>query len=162
MKKSILSLIAVVAAACYAVAAEGESELLARNTVLAVYENTVEQPCRFMTADCPDRCDHATRAAIFRVLKNEDYAKPGRYGDDKMEADSHVYINIRKDEPGQAPHVRKLISELKPGDRVRMTVHHNYIKDESAQYPARPVVQMERVSASDGGDVKHVQQAQEP
>ncbi|MBR1978036.1 MAG: hypothetical protein IJ985_00860 [Akkermansia sp.] len=156
MKKSILSLIA---AACAAVASAGESELLARNTVLAVYENTVEQPCRFMTADCPDRCDHATRAAIFRVLKNEDYAKPGQYGDDKMEEGAHVYINIRKDEPGQAPEIRKLISELKPGDQVRMTVHHNYIKDESAHYPARPVVQMERIpAASDGSDVKHVQQ----
>lgn len=149
MKKSILSLIAVVAAACSAVVSAGEAELLARNTVLAVYENTVEQPCRFMTADCPDRCDHATRAAIFRVLKNEDYAKPGQYGDDKMEEGSHVYINILKDEPGQAPGVRELISELKPGDQVRMTVHHNYIKGESAHYPARPVVQMERVPAAE-------------
>lgn len=162
MKKNILSFIAVVAAACSAVASAGESELLARNTVLAVYENTVEQPCRFMTADCPDRCDHATRAAIFRVLKNEDYAKPGSYGDDKMEAGSHIYINLRKDEPGQAPKVRELISELKPGDQVRMTVHHNYVKDEAAHYPARPVVRMDRVFASDGGDVKNVQQTQEP
>lgn len=158
MKRNILSLIVALISACSAVASAGEVELLARNTVLAVYENTVEQPCRFMTADCPDRCDHATRAAIFRVLKNEDYAKPGQYGDDKMEAGSHVYINIRKDEPGQAPKVRELISELKPGDHVRMTVHHNYVKDETAHYPARPVVQMERVSASDGSDVEHVQQ----
>ncbi|MBQ4614792.1 MAG: hypothetical protein IJB31_07705 [Akkermansia sp.] len=149
MKKSLLSLMAVVAAACSAVSPASESELLARNTVLAVYENTVEQPCRFMTADCPDRCDHATRAAIFRVIKNESYAKPGQYGDDKMEEGSIVHINTRKDEPGQAPAVRELISELKPGDRVRMTIHHNYIKDESAHYPARPVVQIERVPAAE-------------
>ena len=78
---------------------------------------------------------------------------------DEKPRDRHMNINIRKDEPGQAPEIRKLISELKPGDQVRMTVHHNYIKDESAHYPARPVVQMERIpAASDGSDVKHVQQ----
>lgn len=138
--------------------ASAESELLARNTVLAVYENMVEQPCRFMTADCPDRCDHATRAAIFRVLQNESYSRPGQYGDDKMEPGSIVHVNVRKDEPGQAPAVRQLISQLKPGEQVRMTIHHNYVKDESAHYPARPVVQIERIPASNGGNINHAQQ----
>lgn len=159
MKYGFFILFSILFVACSAFSFATESDLLARNTVLAVYENTVEQPCRFMTADCPDRCDHATRAAIFRVLKNEDYAKLGQYGDDKLERGALVHVNVRRDEPGQAPAVRDLISQLSSGDLVRMTIHHNYVKDASAHYPARPVVHLERVPASDN-DVDHAQQAQ--
>ncbi len=152
MKHNIFSLFALAVVGSLSVACAAESDLLARNTVLACYENTVEQPCRFMTADCPDRCDHAKRVAIFRVLKNEDYAKQGEYGDDKLEAGSSVMVDVIKDEPGQAPEIRKLVAELKPGDVVRMTIHHNYVKEETVNYPARPVVGMEKIGES-GGDV---------
>lgn len=156
MKSAILSRILVGIAACAGMGIAAESELLARNTVVAQYENTVERPCRFMTADCPDRCDHATRVAIFRVLKNEDYAKLGEYGDDKMQEGGNLAIDILKDEAGQAPEVRQLISSLKQGDRVRMTIHHNYVKDETANYPARPVVNIERLAPS-GSDIHNAQ-----
>ncbi len=157
MKHNFFSLMVAAVMGGFAVCGAAESDLLARNTVLASYESTVEQPCRFMTADCPDRCDHAKRVAIFRVLRNEDYAKLGEYGDDKMQEGSSVMIDVIKDEPGQAPAVRQLVAELKPGDLVRMTIHHNYVKEETANYPARPVVSMERVEVS-GGDVDHAQE----
>ncbi len=150
MKYSLFSLLAVAFAACSpdssaSAAAAPPADLLARNTVVASYEKMVDIPCRFMTADCPDRCDHATRVAVFRIIKNEDYAKLGEYGDDKMMEGGAVTVDMLKDEPGQAPAVREMISSLKQGDKVRMTVHHNYVKDETANYPARPVVSIEAV-----------------
>ena len=78
-----------------------KADLLAENTVVAQYMGLLDIPCRHMTADCPDKCDHATKVARFRVLKNENYRLVGKYGDDKMEPASMLMVDVKKPTPGQ-------------------------------------------------------------
>ncbi len=125
-----------------------KADVLASNTVIARYEGLTDIPCRFMTADCPDKCDHATKVATFTVIKNEDYKKPGKYGDDKAEAGAVVMVDMKKPTPGQDDAaVYALVDTLKPGDTVRLTQEHLYVDDGKAQYPVRPVTKMEKVEA---------------
>ncbi len=121
------------------------AEELAHNTVTAVYERTMERPCYFRTADCPDKCDHAMRVAIFRVVKNESYSRPGEYGDDKLEPGESCAVDMKNDVEGQDASVQALVKELKPGDAVRMTIRHYYVKSPHAHYPVRPVTDIQRV-----------------
>lgn len=124
-----------------------KADLLASNTVLAEYVDTVHQPCRFRTALCPDRCDHATDIARFRVLENKDYCRPGRYGDGKAEKDSILMVDARKAVPGQDDaDIHRKLSGLKPGDKVEMTLVHYYVGDGGCHYPVRPVAKLQRVA----------------
>lgn len=122
-----------------------KAELLASNTIVAEYTGTVERPCMFRTALCPDRCDHAATIASFRVLKNVDYQRPGKYGDDKAEVGSVVMVDLRRDEPGQDPSVNQTIRSLKPGDTVQLTQDHYYGQVGCAMTPFRPVRKIEKV-----------------
>ena len=67
-----------------------KAELLASNSVTAQFHGTRRLPCMGRTALCPNRCGHAAAVAVFRVLSNEAYAKPGKYGDDKAEPGSEL------------------------------------------------------------------------
>lgn len=122
-----------------------EADLLATNTVVAVYEKTIDHPCRHLTSLCPDRCNHADKLAVFRVVANEHYDRPGQYGDAKAEPGSELYISVLKDQEGQDPAIRQLVSQLQPGDAVRFTVDHYYRNNAGSRYPVRPVSKMERV-----------------
>lgn len=121
-------------------------EVLAVNSVAAEYVGTKDSPCHFRTADCPDRCGHATTLASFRVLKNEAYQRPGKYGDDKAEAGDTMLVDVRKDIPGQDKSVAREIAALQPGDAVRMTVTHFYVNDKGNHYPIRPVTAFEKAA----------------
>lgn len=123
-----------------------KAELLASNTVLAKYMQTVDLPCRYMTALCPDKCDHATKLAQFEVVANENYTHPGQYGDEKMEPGSTAVVDVQKDIIGQSPAVAKFISKLKKGDQVRLTITHYYVQQGQGQFPVRPAVSIERVN----------------
>lgn len=122
-----------------------KGDILAVNTVIASYSGISERPCYFRTADCPDRCDHALKLANFRVLKNESYQKPGKYGDDKADTGSSLHIDIKHDVPGQDESVAKEIEKLAPGDTVRMTITHFYVDDNGSRYPIRPVTMFEKI-----------------
>ncbi len=144
--KTIAALLAL-AAPCLFAAPLPPAEELAHNTVTAVYERTMERPCYFRTADCPDNCDHAMRAAIFRVLTNESYSRPGKYGDDKLQPGEACAVDMKADVEGQDASVQQLVKTLKPGDAVRMTIRHYYVKTDHAHYPVRPVTEIERIDA---------------
>lgn len=122
-----------------------KADMLATNTVIARYEGTHFHPCRHMTALCPDRCDHATSLAHFRVLRNEQYRKVGKYGDDKLKEGDTAMVDVRRDVPGQDASVAQLISRLRPGDTVRFTLNHYYVQQGQAFFPVRPVVSIEKL-----------------
>lgn len=122
-----------------------KADLLASNTVIAQYIGTTERPCMFRTALCPDRCDHAATIAEFRVLKNVDYQRVGKYGDDKAEVGSVVMVDLRHEEPGQDPSVNQTIRSLKPGDTVQLTQDHYYGQVGCAMTPFRPIRKIEKV-----------------
>ena len=120
-----------------------KAELLASNTVSAQYVGAMERPCYFRTALCPDRCDHAVKAVQFRVLSNDSYEKPGRYGDDKAEAGNMLMVDARKDVPGQPDGILQKLAELKPGQLVRLTQKHYYADLGNVMTPIRPVTELE-------------------
>lgn len=137
------------ASALFAAPMPEKAELLASNTVVAQYMGTQERPCYFRTALCPDRCDHAAKVANFVVLVNENYSKPGKYGDDKAEVGSVIMIDMKNDIPGQDEAVNKLIETLQPGDTVRLTQDHYYGEIGCCMTPFRPVTKMEKAEKPD-------------
>ena len=146
MKKLLPFMMAALAPSLFASPLPEKAELLATNTVIARFDGLRDIPCRFMTADCPDKCDHATKVAGFTVLVNENYAKPGKYGDDKAEVGSVVMVDVKKLTPGQDDNkVFALIDSLQPGDTVCLTQDHYYVDTERAAYPVRPVTKIEKV-----------------
>ncbi len=122
-----------------------KADLLAKNTVIARYEGTVDHPCMFRTALCPDRCDHATRLAQFRVLQNEQYEKNSKYGDDRMNPGDIASVDVLKDIPGQEEHIASLIATLKKGDCVRISIAHFYVHEKWGDFPVRPAVLLEPI-----------------
>jgi phosphoribosyl-ATP pyrophosphohydrolase len=58
-------------------------KVLSTHQTDAVFKGTVERPCRFKTAECPDRCNHGGVAAQFTITRYLSYKKPGKYGDPK-------------------------------------------------------------------------------
>ena len=119
-----------------------KADLLATNTVVAVYRGTVKPPCRFLTAECPDRCGHSREQAVFTIKVSEDYTHPGKYGDDLLTPGSEWMVGTKDDVPGQDPAVLEQLAGLKPGDTVRMTITHYYITLNNASYPVRPVTSL--------------------
>ena len=146
MKKLFPIMLAAMAPSLFASPMPEKADLLATNTVIARFDGYTDIPCRFMTADCPDKCDHATKVANFTVLVNENYAQPGKYGDDKAEVGTVVMVDMKKPTPGQDDAaVYSLVDSLKPGDTVRLTQDHYYVDTEKAAYPVRPVTKLEKV-----------------
>ena len=121
-----------------------KADLLATNSFEATFLGLMELPCRGMTADCPDKCDHATKVARFRVTLNVDYAQNSEYGDDKVAPGSIVMVDIKKPTPGQDDAaVFETIDTLKPGDKVIMTQDHYYGEIGDLVAPFRPVTKLE-------------------
>ena len=119
-----------------------KADLLATNTVVAVYRGKVKPPCRFLTSECPDRCGHSREQAVFTVKASEAYSHPGKYGDDRLTPGAQWMVGTKDDVPGQDPAVLTQLAGLKPGDTVRMTVTHYYITLNNASYPVRPVTSL--------------------
>ncbi|MBQ2379904.1 MAG: hypothetical protein II295_05870 [Akkermansia sp.] len=145
--KTLLAVVAMATPSLMAAPMPPKADLLASNTVVAVYAGTKEQPCLFRTARCPHRCGHATKVAMFNVVTNEEYSKPGEYGDDKAEPGSMVLVDMLKDTPGQSEDVKKLISSLETGDTVRLTQAHYYGDFGDVMEPFRPITKIEKIDA---------------
>lgn len=143
MKSKLFLMMAALLPAVFAAPLPENVELLASNTVVAQFVGMQERPCYFRTALCPDRCDHAMKAAQFRVLQNEAYQKSGKYGDDKAEAGNMLMVDARADVPGQPDDMRQKLAELKPGQLVRITQKHYYGDMGGVHMPVRPVTQLE-------------------
>ena len=119
-----------------------KADLLATNTVVAVYRGTVKPPCHFRTALCPDRCGHSREQAVFTIKTSEDYSHPGKYGDDRLTPGTKWMIGTKDDVPGQDVAVLSQLAGLKPGDTVRMTISHYYVTVKNSSYPVRPVTSL--------------------
>ncbi len=126
-----------------------KADLLASNTVTAQYLGTRHLPCMGRTALCPDRCGHATSVAVFRVISNEAYAKPGKYGDDKAEPGSEIFIDAKADVPGQDTDVCKTLASLTPGDKVVFTQKHYYVELNDVHMPVRPITELKVTAKTD-------------
>lgn len=153
MKSPIFLMLAALLPTVVASPLPEKAEMLASNTVVAQFLGMVERPCYGRTALCPDRCDHAVKAARFRVLSNEAYEKPGEYGDDKAAEGNMMVVDARNDVPGQPEDMLQKLAELKPGQVVRLTQKHYYAEVEGVHTPVRPVTQLELLK---GGAVEDI------
>lgn len=142
MNAKLFLLMSVLLPAAVASPLPEKADLLASNTVTAQFLGMQERPCYFRTALCPDRCDHAVKAAQFRVLSNEAYEKPGEYGDDKAEAGNMLVVDARNDVPGQPDGMLQKLAELKPGQVVRLTQKHYYADLGELVTPVRPITEL--------------------
>lgn len=151
MMKSLFALAALVAAMGAGAASPlpEKADLLASNTVTAQFLGTRRLPCMGRTALCPDRCGHATTVAVFRVIANEAYAKPGKYGDDKAEPGSELMIDAAADVPGQDAAVQETLAALTPGDVVRLTQKHYYADLGDVLMPVRPITELQVTEKTD-------------
>lgn len=156
MKSKLFLMMAALLPTVFAAPLPEKAELLASNTVVAQFIGTVERPCHFRTALCPDRCDHAIKAAQFRVLSNEAYEKPGQYGDDKAAPGNMLVVDARADVPGQPDDMRQKLAELKPGQLVRITQKHYYADLGDVVMPVRPITQLDVLN---GGACKDIPSA---
>ncbi len=144
ISKHLLFILSAAAPALMASPLPEKAELLATNEVEAHYLGTVKIPCRHLTADCPDKCNHATEVARFRVLKNMKYELTAKYGDDAYTPGSIVMIDIKNPTPGQNDEaVHHFIGNLKVGDKVRFTQKHYYGEINNLSEPFRPVTHIE-------------------
>ncbi len=149
---SILPTLALFASSLSASPMPQKADLLATNSVRAHYLGTQDLPCRYLTADCPDKCNHATRVALFRVWVNENYEKHSEYGDGKMNPGDIVQVDIRKPTPGQDDTaIFAFVARLKPGNTVRFTQAHYYGDFGHAMLPFRPIthIEVEETAASE-------------
>ena len=138
----LLALLAIPALQAYPMPAKADQ--LATNSFEATYLGLMELPCRGMTADCPDKCDHATKVARFRVTKNVDYAQNSEYGDEKVAPGSIVMVDVKKPTPGQDDEaVFSLIDQMELGTKVIMTQDHYYGEIGDLVAPFRPVTKLE-------------------
>lgn len=138
----LLAALTVIPLSAFAAPLPAKAELLASNSVTAQFLGTRRLPCMGRTALCPDRCGHAAAVAVFRVIANEAYAKPGKYGDDKAEPGSEMLIDAAADVPGQDAAVLETLADLTPGDTVRLTQKHYYADLGDVVMPVRLVTEL--------------------
>lgn len=123
-----------------------KAEKLAENTFVATYLDTNEQPCRHMTADCPNHCDHATRVARFHIQTIESSERFNQYGDAKPKVGSIFVVDVKNPTPGQDDDAFfRLVSSLKSGDKVRLTQTHYYGRVGNCHMPFRPITAAVRI-----------------
>lgn len=136
----------------YASPLPDKADLLAENTVIARYEGTVDHPCMFRTAQCPDHCDHATRLAHFRVLENKRYVNCSEYGDGRLNPGDTAVVDVLKDIPGQEKIIAQSIASLSPGDCVLLTIAHYYVQQEQCNFPVRPAIEIRVLNKRQNAD----------
>lgn len=93
----------------------------------AVYRGTELQPCRFMTAQCPDACTHGGVVAVF--TREEALFQAGTTPFDGGE----VRLRLRLRKGALAPETSQAlcaaVERLKPGQRVVLGAVRLYRKD---------------------------------
>ena len=114
-------------------------DVLSHHDAICEFTGLQHIPCRFMTSLCPDRCDHATDVALFKVLEYKVYEKKGQYGDEKQEV---IRCDIKKPILNQDPKVAEVCKTLKPGQKCHVVYDHLYVTKEGSKFPVRPVLEV--------------------
>lgn len=116
-----------------------QRELLSSHDTVARFAGMKEHRCLGLTSLCPERCGHSGKLATFEVVKYVRYEKPGEYGDPKQEVfQVLVEDNMKNVKVPEA--IRDAIFALKAGDLVRLQWNHDYISQEGAKFPERPIL----------------------
>jgi hypothetical protein len=123
-------------------------EVLAKNKTTAEFIGIHHVQCRLIGPKCPNNCHHAHDAARFKILSYEQYEKPGKYGDEKVEM---LEVNLSEDPlaPQMDKQEVKIITQIKtlsPGQKVKLSWEHIYVTDETnSKYPERTIRSLESI-----------------
>lgn len=140
---AITALLSGCATVTYTHLADLPGETLAEHQTLARYEGVAEVPCRHMTADCPNACEHGGQYAQFTIVEYTGYKQLSEYGDPKQ--DTFIVRYALKDgtpDPELAPPLQKVISELDEGQVVQLNWTHVYVRDAGGARPERIIVRL--------------------
>lgn len=119
---------------------EIERQLLSRHMVKAVFKGIVDGKEPMLKVYPPQE---PKQWAEFEIEQYIDYKKPGEYGDKEQTKFAFVVGDA-------TPVVKKIVSSMKEGDKVKMTWHHDYVttKDEGGgemKSPERTVKFLEKI-----------------
>ena len=117
-----------------------KADVLSHHDVIAKFKYIEYIPCRFRTSLCPDRCNHSTNVAVFKVLSYNNYTLNDKYGDEKQEI---IRVDVKKPIYGQDPSIAKFALSLEKGQTVHLVYDHLYITEEGSKYPVRPCTKLE-------------------
>ena len=117
-------------------------DVLSHHDAICEFQGIQHIPCRFRTALCPDRCDHASDVAMFKVLEYKEYELKGKYGDEKQE---QIACEIKKPVFHQDPAIAEKCKQLKVGQKVEVVYDHLYVDDGSNLRPERPVISIKEL-----------------
>lgn len=115
-------------------------DVLSHHEAICEFTGIRRNPCMFRTALCPDRCDHASDIAFFKVIEYKKYELLGEYGDEKQDT---FTTEVNRPVFKQDPKIVEVIKTLKPGQKCRIVYDHLYVKDECTQRPERPFMEIE-------------------
>lgn len=120
-------------------------ELLSRHDTVAEFAGTREHVCLGRTMLCPDRCGASGTLAAFRILRYDNYEKPGKYGDPQTDE----FVFMLKSTTGTSAvsdEIARAVRSLSPGDKVRLVWEHVYVTDENgSKFPERRVRELTRL-----------------
>ena len=116
---AIAALLSGCATVSYQTATPLPGETLSVHQTLSKYEGTVDMPCRFRTALCPNQCDHGGKYAKFTIVEYTAYDLAGKYGDPKQTS-FLVRVAHKDGSPDTATPepLRRVIAELSAGQVV--------------------------------------------
>lgn len=129
-------------------AAEEKREHLAVHDTVATLQKVEFRLCRGLTSLCPKECGHSGNFATFTIKKYLKYDKVGEFGDPQQTA-FLVQISDYDKRPQGDPAILKAVQDLKPGDFVRLTWHHDYVTKAGSSSPERPIIKLEKLTAAE-------------
>ena len=117
-----------------------EGVTLAEHQTIARLEQFVEEPCRHLTAQCPDACDHGGTYAIFKIERYEAYTQFTQDGEARQETFA-LRTRLRNGEPAPEtpPALVRTLHALRPGAKVQLHWIHFYHITERGNTPERIV-----------------------
>lgn len=121
-------------------------ELLSRHETVAVLKEVKEQTCRGMTAECPDRCGHSGKVALFEIKDYSYYKKHDRWAS-KVQKQFHVQLSGFRDGSNRKPtkDILETINKLNPNDKVFLEWNHNRVVGKGYSYGEREITKLEKV-----------------
>ena len=113
---------------------------LATHATRARYVHLLEEPCRHMTAMCPNDCDHGGVYAVFAIEEYMDYQQFGEYGEERQEQFAvRLWLPNGSPDPETPEALRKTIGDLDAGQAVTLHWNHIYRITEQGNFPVRTV-----------------------
>jgi hypothetical protein len=118
-------------------------QVLSTHKTVARYIGLTEVPCRHMTAQCPNECEHGGVYAQFVIEQYKDYIASSEYAEERQETFA-VRLWLRNGEaaPEGSIALRQVVGELKAGQQVQLDWVQFYHITETCNYPENIVIRL--------------------